>query len=201
MQFQTQVGPQTASDGAFPIARSGKLGDVVVSELNGRYYENTYRKNCFFGANTAVQALSVNSTTYTGLALANPAASTVNLVLLEVTAAVASATTGVTEIVLGYAPTVALTTGSSSGPNGKSTLVGGATVSAGLIGASATLGAAPTICRALAGFTATTVVSGLAIKDDVGGALIIPPGQLVCIEAVTTAISVIASFTWAEIAI
>ncbi|MEY4299376.1 MAG: hypothetical protein RIR25_612, partial [Verrucomicrobiota bacterium] len=37
------------------------------------------------------------------------------------------------------------------------------------------------------------------IKDVVDGALVVGPGQLISLQAITTAISVIATFTWEEV--
>jgi hypothetical protein len=174
---------------------------LLVSEFNGRYYNMAYAGLVFFGANTAVQALSVASATFTGLALANPVGSSKNLALLEITFATATAPTATGAVVLGYAPVVALTAGSSSGPS--SSMIGAGAGSVAKVGASATLGAAPTVMRGLLGVPWSTGVgfAPLSIKDDVGGVIIIPPGQLICIEAITTAISGISSFTWAELPI
>lgn len=177
----------------------GELSDLLVTEMMPRYYEHAYRGGVFIAANTAVQALSVVSATYTGLAVSNPVGSGKNLVVIDVACALASATTGAGAIVLAYSPVVALTVGNSAGP--LSSVVGSGLVGVSKVGASATLGAAPTIIRPLCGVTATTVVGIDVIKDEVGGSIIVPPGQLICIEAVTTAVSVVASITYAEVSI
>lgn len=177
----------------------GELSDVLVTELMARYYQNTYRGNSYVGANTAAQALSVASATFTGLAVSNPVGSGKNLVIKEVTVALAGATAGAGTIVLAYAPVVALTVGASAGP--LSLMVGNGPVGVAKVGASATLGAAPTIIRTLMGITATTVVGAVPHKDDVGGSIIVPPGQLICIEATGTAVSIIGAITWDEVAI
>lgn len=190
------IGP--FANGTVVDQRAGQFGDIIVSELNGRYYEQCYRGNVFTGANTAAQALSVASATYTGLAVSNPTGSGKNLVILDIACAVDSATAGVGTIVAGYAAAVTLTAGSSTGP--LSNIVGNAAGSVAKVGASATLGAAPTIIRPLFGVTATTAVQVVGpVKDDVGGMIIVPPGQLICLEATGTAISVLASITWAEL--
>lgn len=202
MILQGQVGIQSNGDGVFANARQDRQGGICVSELNARYYENNYRGNMFFAANTAAQALSVASATYTGLAVANPAGSGKNLILLDVAFGLQTLQSGFSAIVLGYAATVSLTAGSSAGP--LSTLVGSGAASVAKVGASATLGAAPTIARILAGaqWVTTGTTSNIQIvKDDVGGALIVPPGQLVCIEAITTAVTGLAHMTWAELPI
>lgn len=43
-----QVGPSLAADGAVIPVRSGKLGDTIVSGLNGMYFEQAYRGNLFY---------------------------------------------------------------------------------------------------------------------------------------------------------
>jgi hypothetical protein len=61
----------------------------MVSELHGRYYEQTYRGNVFSlcTQGTGVTTTAALATTWTGLAVANPAGSGVNLVLLGFTCA------------------------------------------------------------------------------------------------------------------
>lgn len=77
------VGAQTnVSDGTVAKARAGRQGDQIISELHGRYYEQTYRNNMFFAATQALVTTTVGlATTYTGLVLSNPVTSPVNLVL------------------------------------------------------------------------------------------------------------------------
>ena len=69
MIAETIVGPAatTTSIGASTQikARSGQLGDLIVSELHGRYYETNYRRN-LFAAYSAFQVLSVSGTAMTG---------------------------------------------------------------------------------------------------------------------------------------
>jgi hypothetical protein len=182
----------------------GEYTDVLVTEFLARYYQLNYRGQVFFAANTAAQALSVASGTYTGLVVANPAGSGKNLVMLDAQFALSLLQTGFSAIVLGTAPTVALTTGSSTGPSGTSCLVGSGSASVAKVGASCTFGAAPTIMRALAGaqwVTTGTTSNVQAVKDEIAGLVIVAPGQAFCIEAVTTAVTGLASMTWAEVAI
>lgn len=201
---QVQVGPQILSDGTIATARAGKLGDLIVSELNGRYYENSYRNNTFYAVNSAAQALSLNSaTTYTGLTLANPAASGKNFVLLEAIWGATISPTAAGAIVIVTGSTTTQTTGSSIGP--ASNLLGSGTASVAKIGASCTYAATPAIVRPLLGIpwisAAGNGSGGLQEKDEVAGALIVPPGQQISFVAVTTAITGIGMFTWAELSI
>ena len=88
---QGQVGVQLNADGSAPIQgfRQGKQGDMIASELHGRYYEQTYRGNVFSGGIplTAINAATFTSATLTAactpiLGVWNPQTSGVNAVIL-----------------------------------------------------------------------------------------------------------------------
>ena len=79
---------QSISPGTAQAVRLGQLGDVIASELHGRFYEQTYRGNMFSGGMGPV-ALSANTITLTAtttpiIAVWNPTTSTVNAVILQV---------------------------------------------------------------------------------------------------------------------
>jgi hypothetical protein len=89
MLIQPQVGPLATTSslaaGQQPAARAGNMGELIVSELHGRYYEAAYRKTMFSAANQAGATTTVGlATTYTGICLSNPINSTVNLVVQKV---------------------------------------------------------------------------------------------------------------------
>ena len=69
---QGQTGKQVGQN---LTAGFGEFSELLVNELQARYYQNAYRGNSFYAVNTAAQALSVASSTYTGLVVQNPAAS------------------------------------------------------------------------------------------------------------------------------
>lgn len=82
-----QTGPQANGDGVVVPARAGKLGDTIVSELHGRFYEQVYRGNVY-SAGGGLTALSANTITLTAtttpiLGVWNPGNSPVNLVMLQ----------------------------------------------------------------------------------------------------------------------
>jgi len=88
MLTQGQVGPiaSTVSLGTGTQApqRQGNMGDSIVSELHGKYYEAVYRRSVFVIANQAAVALTAGlATAYTGLVVGNPTTSSVNLVMLK----------------------------------------------------------------------------------------------------------------------
>ena len=96
MLIQNQVGPiattTSISAGLQAPARAGQLGDLIVSELHGRFYEQAYRGSLFKGGTTTT---AINAATFTSAttgatatpiaALYNPSGSTVNCVLLQAT--------------------------------------------------------------------------------------------------------------------
>jgi hypothetical protein len=188
-----------------PNALAERLGETPVSEWLPRYAALAWSGQVFYGANTAAQALSVASTTFTGLAVGNPTGSGHNLVIIDVTCV--QAAVGANAVMtpkLGYAATVALTSTNTTGPKGSPTLVGTTGGSTATVGSSATLGAAPTMIRPLMGLqwiTAGTGMWNLYTKDEVAGAIIIPPGQMLTLDALTAAVTVVASCTWAELPI
>jgi len=212
--IRTKAGVVVAQDGSYPELRGGRTGELMSSDAHGRYQEAAYRGSMFYAVNTAAQALSVASSTYTGLVIQNPLGSGKNLALLEVIFVTNIVDTGVNSVVLGWGGTttagvpIALTTGNSSGPTGSTTLIGSNAASVAKVGASCTwsvngAAAAPTILRPLIGFGWITAVSQplFQIKDEIAGGLIIPPGIQVGIEAITTAITGFAYFSWEEISL
>jgi len=204
MILQGQVGLQAPklATGTNANLSLGSLGEGLVSEVMGRYYTLAYNGLLFTASLSAAQALSVNSTTFTGLAVANPTGSGKNLILLDMAVGIAAAVAAVSTPRLGFAATVALTVGNAVGP--VAGIVGSGPASVAKVGASATLGAAPVTLRSLSGITWVTGGTPVAMiysKDDIGGAIIIPPGQMAVIDALVAAATVIPSLTWAELPI
>ena len=101
MQIQYQIGPVAGSSsigqGVQVNARGGNMGDLIVSELQGRFYEGAYRGSTFRSGTTAPVVLTANHGVTNGLSATlataaaatpmlgvyNPSTSTVNLVLLQ----------------------------------------------------------------------------------------------------------------------
>ena len=68
-------------------ARMGNLGDMIVSECHGRFFEQNYRANLYTGGMTlsalSANTISLSATTTPILGLWNNTSSTVNLVVLQ----------------------------------------------------------------------------------------------------------------------
>ncbi len=85
-----QVGPQVIADGTTNPFRQGRSGELVFTELHGRFYEQVYRGNVFsigcsltaLAAATAT-ASSLGATAQLLVGIWNPLSSPVNLSILQ----------------------------------------------------------------------------------------------------------------------
>lgn len=201
---QLQVGPQIGSDGTVIPNRAGRLGDAMVSELNGRFYEQASRGRLFL-ANAIVTAPVIFSTAAgTGGPLVwNPPTSGVNLSVLAITCGITVVTT--------VAAALGLTgnTGQTSAPT-STTAIDGRTSA--LVGGQASVSTPYRIGTPTnaGGFffpllnlhTGALTVDSLGLGFiDVGGAVVCPPGSWVSVAASATATTTVAQLgmVYAEI--
>ena len=202
--IQGQSGPQVITDGVNTTIRTGRTGELVVTEAHGRYQEAVYRGNVFVAANQAAQALSTAlSTTQTGFTLTNPAGSGRILVLLDAAIAIASAPAGISTLVwAANVNTVAAAVTQTTPLTVRNANLGFAGTPVGLASSAVTLPAAPVVVRPVGGGpVATGSVTSSFIRDELNGILTLQPGTALSLSALTTAISVICSLTWEEILI
>ena len=201
-----QVGQQNNQDGSGSIggqvARMGHNGDLIVSELHGRYYEQAYRQN-MFGGSIVGQVTTVGlATTYTGLCLSNPAGSNVNLVLDKIGLA----------FLVGFtaSATVGIMTGINQAANVTHTTPAvvrnkfiGKSSGTGLLDSAATLSATPVLDVVLfAGLTgAITTAPAADGLYELEGSIVLPPGAFAAIYTSTASgtASMSASFSWEEV--
>lgn len=205
MLIQGSVGqPSTTSiqPGTTPTIRQGQLGDVIVSELHGRYYETAYRRNLFSAATQAGVTTSAGlATATTGLILTNPTTSTVNCVVSKVGFAVNA--TPVAVMVIGLAfntSTTAVTQTTAITP--RNMFLGGASPQ-GLVASSVTLPTAAILTHVLGviDIGATSTVVHQQTIYDIEGGIVMPPGSYVHIYTSTAsaATSFFGSITWEEV--
>ena len=207
MIIQGQVGALATSSslpsGQQSIIRQGNMGEVIVSELHGRYYETTYRR-ALFSATTTVAGTTVAGVpaAVTGtVVLSNPVNSPVNLVVNKVFAGLAA---------VGAAGFFGLATGYNSGTNVthttaltvKNNYVGVGSAGYGLADTAATMPTAPTYSHMIGGIgTLAATAFGLqpSYTLDLEGSLILPPGgyALIVTSAIQTS-AVIGSIQWEE---
>jgi len=206
MNIFGQVGPVgPIATGANVIVRQGNLGEVSVSELQGKYYEQAFRGNSFYCCNSAAQALSLTgTTTYTGLVLYNNIGSGKNLAIKTAIFTPTIAETGVGGVLLfsqAIAASIPTLTTTNVANGAVSTLLNGNASTVAKVASSCTLAANPIFLRPLFSTQFGTAVglNTLAYKDDIAGELIVPPGAGIGFCGITTAITGIGYISWDEV--
>ena len=198
--------------GSTPNLRGGGQGDLIVSELQGQLYEQTYRGHRFSASIVGQVTTVALATTYTGLCLSNAPGNGFNLVLDEVGIAFLVAFTAASAIGLmaGFNATTAVTHSTPATITNdyfNNSLGGVAAVSpVGLVDSSATLPTAPVLKKILfAGLTGaiTTEADFGSGQFVIRGGLVIPPGGYVAIYTSTAsgAASMAATLHWTEVPI
>lgn len=208
MNTSGKVGPITTtsslSAGTYQDIRLGNMGEQIMSQLHGDYYETCYRRNVFTAANTAAVASVVpTATAYTGLALSNPVGSAVNLVVINASWGASAA--------ISAAGALCLTAGYNSGTNvthttpvtPASNFIGVGASGIGLADSAATLPTAPS-ARMFLTNNGTLATTGYQVNGanslDLNGMFILPPGSYLAFA--TTAANTAAwwfSFSWEEV--
>lgn len=214
MLIQGQVGPtstQSASTGTNPTVRLGQLGDVIVSELHGRFYETTYRG----GTYTLSVATAAAITAYTGgaagtpqLAMYNPVNSGRNCVILQASYAnvVSASAAGTVAWGLYFGPTAAITQTTLTSPVNNLTMnrVGSGTQC--FTNVALTSSTALTNVYPLGQYYWATAAGVMNVAPQVAtidGSIIIPPGAMIALggSAALTSATWIGSLTWEEVPI
>lgn len=208
------VGPLTTSGDSSRIsARAGKQGEAIISELHGKYYEQTARANIF---SLDSPSITLASTTVSASAMGtakficgfyNPTDSGYNAVILSALLGTVSVTTGGGPFLYNYLTGLTITsaatgtvrrrslsgvTGSKMTPQNFVALVASgapttALVELGLVGGN--LGAA--------------VAIGTTQTDDVAGSIVVPPGAVFGLMSTGAGSShvVTATLVWEEVPI
>ena len=200
--FQGLLGKQT---GPNVTPASGEYGDGLVTELQPRFYEQTYRGNTF-SAQWAAGALAAPSATVAGaFSFYNPTTSGKNVVLLDSTIALASFTASANPLIVELQKwTYVPTTITSTAP--VNTFIGSSSsaVSQSLVMTVGTLvGASTTPIKVLGGFyldlTAGDSVGYLTYNFD--GKFIIAPGSGIsfCALATVPTHTAVVDMTWMEV--
>lgn len=201
------------ADGATPQINFGRSNDVLMSEVHGKFYQQTYRGNMFYGSTaTGGVVIPIASSLTPTYSIWNPAGSGKNLVpvvaLIGWTATTAAlgnlvwqATTNAGSGISSTAPFVAFGTGT---PVNALLGAGKASVMRLGSGGTTTLVAAASFYRSTgmsvtATTAATSVAPGWVWRDDFDGTSVIPPGNAIHLFG-TTAIAITAQVTmvWYE---
>lgn len=202
MLMQLTTGTQNQSDSTAVNARAGKQGDLIASQLHGRYYEQTYRGNCFYASIQAVATTTVGlATTYTGLVISNPVGSAVNMVLNKASvmqSVIQSVQPEAYAIAVGYNATTNVT--HTTPLTVRSNKIGSGVSSVGLADISATLPTAP-FYHTFVHNTSTATANGTGSVIDLEGSVILIPGAyaLWVTPAQASVAGLWFSFSWEEV--
>lgn len=178
MLIQAQVGPAVSSTslgaGSNPNLRLDNLGGLTVSQLNPRYYEETYRRQTYTIANQTGVTTTTTLTsgqTCTGLLIQNPTTSTVNTVITKVGYGITVAPAAAMLIGLMTGTGASIT----SGVTPRNRFVGGVSAQT-LASTSVALPGTAVIETILAVYQTTTLPAYTMNFIDLEGSLILPPG-------------------------
>ena len=206
MLNQFVVGQQNNASGSAPItARGGRQGDQIVSELHGRYYEQSVNRN-MFSAVTLARATSLAATAQVGFILFNPPGSGVDLVLNKYAIAVVATSAACTGFTLAGGAQDITPTGLTAADFSGCTVIdkNTQTLGKGRAYALATLVTAPVNQLLLGHNTAAinTVGANDQISGDFEGSVVVKPGGLIAIcatGAAAAASAVNTSVMWEEV--
>lgn len=210
MLLQNIVGqPAAGANNALMNSRAGQLGDAIVSELHGRYYETNYRGNVFLLSVSTAAAV----TAYTGAAggtpmigVFNPVGSGKNLVILKASFAnvVSASAAGTVTFGLYFGTTATITQATTTTPWSMSTQLQSGSVATGFRNVALTSGSAASNVIALGSYYWATAAGAALVSGgpvDLEGSLIIPPGSYVALggSAALTSATWIGSIMWEEV--
>ena len=193
-----QPGPNVVGDGASAPLRTGRLGELISSELHPRYFESVFRGNSFSACNQATQAVSVAlATTYTGFCLYNPVGSNKLLIPTKVKLALTAAPAAAASLglITGFSATGGVTAQTTKLVPTSNFL--GAPAGVGIALSAATLVTPTWLFQLYDAFTAAALPAP-TLPIDLEGMFVIPPGAFIAIGALT-AVTGFMSMAWEEI--
>ncbi len=209
----TGLPSQSMPDSVNPVAVvQGKLGDLLVSEVNGKYFTQCYRGNVYnYGTPLAGVTLTTTGSTVQTFGILNPAGSGKLIAPTKCRVGVTGATGTVTALawciksglgtgVAGTSPFATATYVTAT--NARSDITGNNNV--GRLVSTCTLDAAPTVWRYFGASwgapVSTTVAVYPMLVDDFDGDMIVGPGTMLFLAASTApGAATNISLTWAEV--
>lgn len=201
--------PAAGGTNAIMSGRAGQLGDVIVSELHGRYYETTYRGNSFLLSVSTAAAVTAYSGGAAGtpmLCLFNPAGSGRNAAITKVSvgSVVAASAAGTVAFGLYFGTTATITQATTVAPWNMATQLQSGSVMTGFRNVALTSGSAASNVIPIASYYWATAAGASLVNNgvvDLEGALIIPPGSFAALggSAALTSATWIGSLQWEEI--
>jgi hypothetical protein len=205
--IQGRVGEQRLGDGTTPPLRLGNDAQLIMSELHGRYCEQSLRGNLYTACQTAGQILTTVAGTSPSFSLFNPAGSGVLLSLIRfemvLTVAAGTPVIGAYMLTVNTNPIAAATTGTAVVPTPG--IIGGTNNAKGRPLTACTVPVNPTLWRTLAQHytgAITTIPNMPAFFIDFDGTGIIAQGCTVSVGQLnvdTTNATALCAVIWEEI--
>jgi hypothetical protein len=203
VEITGQVGPSTLGDGETGKFRQGRGGEMIVSQLKGRYAEAAGRGSIFTVANQAAVTTTVAlATTCTGLVLTNDAGSNVDLVILRAGFGLSVAPAAIPTVgLMGGVGTVTHTTPIAAAAI-RSTRIGPAGHAPTTKADGAATIPTPTLLELFSGANTSAALpdSPHPVGVDIDGRYVVPPGAFVAIYTLTVSVG-FGFFSWSEEAI
>jgi hypothetical protein len=198
---QGQTGKQVGQN---LTASLGEYGEQLASELQPRYYENTYRGQKFSACNTAAVTVGVLTATNVSFALYNPPGSGKNLAIVNAGFGISSTAFATGALFLAYNSQTTAPVGTTALTVRNNLLTGANTGSVALAYSAATLSGTPVaVCPVFSFATSATVGSpAQTLNWDVAGQVIVAPGGVLSVQGSVAALAVgFIGLTWDEVAI
>lgn len=210
MLLQNIVGqPAAGANNALLNSRAGQLGDTIVSELHGRYYETTYRGNAFLLSVSTAAAVTAYAGGAAGtpmLAIFNPVGSGRNAVITKVSVGnvVAASAAGTVAFGLYFGTTATITQATTVTPWSMLTQAQSGSIVTGFRNVALTSGSAASNVIPIASYywaTAAGAANVTPVVTDLEGSIIIPPGSYAALggSAALTSATWIGSLQWEEV--
>lgn len=192
---------QAGQNNAFLTADN--QSNLLVSDYHGRYYNANYNAggvgNMYSLCNqAAVTTTAALATTFTGLSVANPAGSGVNLQMLFFS--VGQSLAGVAAAV-GYMTGI----GASAGSLIPRAAIVGQTAASKAIGSNSSILGGTPVLEEVIGSVGSLATTGYGLQagiyKDIGGSLIIPPGAFIASYTTLANAGLLFGFRWLEVPI
>lgn len=199
-QYPSNYNMQRPGSTALTAIAGDPEGNSQIVQAHGDSYNASFSKRLFFGANQAGVTTSAGlATTYTGLCLSNPAASTVNLSPRRITGVIIVAPAALTAfgVIVGYSA-AGIVTHTTPLTSLQSLLVGSAAVPQGLVDTACTLVGTPAYAAFIGLTSAATSVASFSLE--LQASIIIPPGGYMAIGTTIAGPTsgLLASISWEE---
>ncbi len=203
MQISGQVGPAFLSDGVGtqPV-RQGRLGEVIVGELHGRYYEQSRRGNLFFARAVTTALAGIASSNGIGSPLIWNGSSSVVVVPIALTVTQTVVTTAASAVGLAFGTQTSAPTSTTAIDSSGSCYIGGSAPAA----SAYRLGTVSAVPSSF--FPLFSVHTGSLTTDnqmtgwiDLGGAFALPTNTYMAVMGSVTASSMVAQvgMLWEEV--